>query len=123
MSLGGEWRCRDVDLCLLAASGLSESLLLLLPPLLCLSSAVWVTLWGCPVGRVRGLSGKDEGEGLSGEGDNSPAAWSSMKRPRLPCILLLTVFAGALEGVRPAGGWLGGSGLLEPAVAPARQAT
>ena len=73
------------------------------------------------MGCLAGLLGEMGDVSLcEGGGDSSPAAWSSMKRPRLPCVLLLTVPAGAAgaeEGL-VAGWWRGGSALLGPAVAP-----
>ena len=100
-------RWRDLDLCLLAAGGLSESLLVLVCPMGC---ADW---W---VRCIRCLPGLLVEEGGDNVGDCSPDAWSSMNRPRLPCGLLLTVFA-AGDGLL-ASCWPGRSWLLGPAEAP-----
>ena len=102
---GGRWR--DLDLCLLAAGGLSESLLVLVCPMGC---ADW---W---VRCIRCLPGLLVKEGGGDVGDCSPDAWSSMNRPRLPCGLLLTVFAAGDRLL--ASCWRGRSWLLGPAEAP-----
>ena len=73
------------------------------------------------MGCLAGLLGEMGDVSLcEGGRDSSPAAWSSMKRPRLPCVLLLTVpaAAAAAEGLLTAGCGRDGSALLGPAVAP-----
>lgn len=71
------------------------------------------------MGCLTGLLG-EEGDVPPGEGggDCSPVAWSSMKQPRLPCVLLLTVSAAAAARALSAVWWGVGSVLLGPAVVP-----
>lgn len=100
----------------MAASGLSDSLLLLVCPA---GPAEWEER---PLACLTALSGEvgDVPDGEGG-GDCSPAAWSSMRRLRLPCVLLLNVPADAAAGRLAAGWWWGCSVLLGPAVAPVTQ--